>query len=444
MLLLLPACIPEPSGGVELRGRHVIVHADPAIPVCPSAIALADQFVEDTAAMLGVEPQPIDYYLIDGDTGCGYGQYVGSSCTLGKTVYANAWIHYHELVHAVDDSHPPALFVEGLAEALSKPSRQARRLELDRATVQLDLDSSTFRTGVPWQEYEIAGDFVRFVIERYGGGRYRAFASAVLGLSDPISTRRAFARAFGDSLDEVIAAWRASTPGASVMRVPVDDVDCQAPIAPIAADTWGMSTVPADGCATGTTPNGTSYLQPTGRYGFDVTTPGVYVVEAETDGGEQRGTVRSCVAEQEYEYRAEGDASRYMAVPLVSGRHAIDLAPGARSWSVARLGAIGLSCETAATFTPPQREPWQLDVRGAAGMWLRIAYSGTRTVYGSADTATAARACWGGCANLQCASIAQGAALADLGGQPLYIVLGATATPATTVVVKTIEDDGDR
>jgi hypothetical protein len=436
-LLLAAGCIAEPSPGVELKGRHVTVHADPAIPICAPAVALADRYVEDIATALGIAPHPIDYYLIDGDTGCGFGQYVGASCTRGRTVYANAWIHYHELVHAVDDTYPPALFVEGLAEALSIPSQDARKVELDRAHAQLDFDSPTFRARIPWQEYKVAGDFMRFLVERYGGARYHVFARSVLGLSDPISTRRAFVAAFDAQLDDEVAAWRAYSPASSPLHVPVDDVGCLSPIAPVAADTWRDDAVAADGCESGKTEHGTVYTQPSARAGFEVTTPGVYLVEATTDRGDQRGKLRSCAADVDYEYRASGSSRRFMAVPLVAGRHAIDLVEGTRAWSVARLGAIGETCDTAAIFAPPAGERWYLDLRGAPATWLRVA--DTRRLYGFSDAASDARMCWGPCDELHCESIVGGATV-DPRGEPLHVVLGTGVTPTTAnVIVRTTD-----
>ena len=79
---LLPAgCLPELNeAAVVVKGRHVTVHATPTVPVCEDAVAVADRFVEDASAMLGVPPPPIDYYIFDGATGCGYGKYAMASC----------------------------------------------------------------------------------------------------------------------------------------------------------------------------------------------------------------------------------------------------------------------------------------------------------------------------------------------------------------------------
>lgn len=432
--------MPEPSGGVAVEGRHVTVYADPDIPVCANAIAVADRFVEDVAAMIGVDPPRIDYYLMNEDTGCGYGQYAGADCTIGTTVYARTWIHYHELVHAVDNSHPPALFVEGIAESLSWLSKDARRISLAREEARLNFDSTSFRAGVPLEEYKIAGDFVRYLVERFGGKRYRSFAGALVSLSDGISVRREFARAFGEKLDDVIADWREYTPLQSTMTVPVDNVDCNDPIDPIAPDTWRIDRIDPDGCESGTTPEGARYSQQSGRYGFEVATPGLFLVEADSDRGSQKGLIRSCAANALYEYRTASNARRFMLVPLRAGRHAIDMADGATAWSVERLGAEGASCETASIFRAPLREAWQVDIRGNESTWVRIVYDGWRGLYGTTDSATAARACWGACSDLKCQPITFGATIDAPAGQPLYIVLGATSTPTGVVMLKTRSD----
>ncbi len=433
--------MPDPSTGVAVQGRHVTVHADPDIPVCENAVAVADRFVEDVAATLGVDPPNVDYYVMNGATGCGYGQYAGADCTVGSTVYAKTWIHFHELVHAVDKSHPPAIFVEGIAEALSWPAKDARRVALARTQVRLDFDSATFRAGVPLEEYKIAGDFVRYIVERFGGAKYREFAASLLSLSDGISVRREFTRVFGEKLDDVVADWRTWIPINSTLMTPIDNIDCHDPIAPVAPDTWEIDSVEPDGCQSGTTALGARYTQQSGRYGFEVAAPGVFLVEAFGDRANQKGLIRSCAADALYEYRTSGSARRFMALQLPAGRHAIDMVDGATKWSIARMSTSGASCETASAFTPPDRDSWQLDIRGGASTWIRVAYNGSRGLYGTGDSATAARACWGACGNLRCQPIVYGSVIEHPQNQPLYIVLGATSTPAGLVSVKTLDND---
>src|SRR5689334_17771407 len=99
LLWLVAGCIAGPEDPVVIRGRHLVVYADPAIPVCAEAVAEADRYVEDLAAFLDVSPPAIDYYLYDGSTGCGITQHPFASCEFNGSVYANAWIHYHEIAH---------------------------------------------------------------------------------------------------------------------------------------------------------------------------------------------------------------------------------------------------------------------------------------------------------------------------------------------------------
>jgi hypothetical protein len=437
---LLVNCFPELDDAVITRGRYVNVYADPSIPVCAGAIAIADRFVEDTAAMLGVSPRPIDYYLFDGPTGCGLGQDAWASCAVNGTVYANVWIHFHELVHAVDDSHPPALFVEGLAEALSRPSDDARDDVNPRATAQINLESSAFRAGDPWENYRVAGDFVRYLVERFGALRYRSFARSLVSLSDSITTRRAFESVYGVSIDDVIAHWRVTDPAASTMTVPVDLVTCDAPIAPIAEDTWAIDDVAPNGCSSGTTTGGTSYFQPARRYGFEVSEPGMFVVNVRANGG-QRVLVRSCAPTAAHEYVTPADSTRFMTLALRAGRHAIELPDGARGWSIARLGTGGATCEAAATFSAPADEAWQLELRARPRTWIRIAYPGTRSLVGLARMSPPARACTGSCSALRCRPIIHNAPLDHHPGEPLYIEVGAADEALQSVTIRTAGDD---
>src|SRR5690606_20432095 len=159
-------------------------------------------------------------------------------------------------------------------------------------------------------------------------------ARSVVSLSDPVSLRRQFHHVFGVTLDEVVAKWRVSNPADAVLTVPADWIDCQDPIAPVAPDTWRVDDVEPDGCMTGTTERGAIYSQPSGRYGFEVTTPGMFAVEASGSRDNQHGLVRSCVEDARLEYRSSGTTRRFTAVALRAGRHAIEMADGTRTWSV--------------------------------------------------------------------------------------------------------------
>lgn len=434
--------MPELDDAVVTRGRHIVLYSDPAIPVCPESLAVADRFVEDTAAMLGVEPRPIDYYLFDGPTGCGYGQYGTASCAMSGTVYANAWPHYHELVHAVDDSHPPALFIEGLAEALSIPSSDARRDPPPRQRASLPLESSSFRAGSPYENYRVAGDFIRYLVERFGAVRYRRFARSVASLSDAMTTRRAFDNVFDVALDDVIAAWRVADPAASTVTVPIDLAACADPIAPVGDETWVVDDAPPELCASGITENGTLYAQTSRRYGFEVTEPGLFAVHVIGEGT-RRGQVRSCVVGAVYDYDMLDRAMTFTTLPLVAGRHAIELVEGASAFRIERIGGVGETCATAPTFTAPTNRAWQLDFRGRPGTWMRIMYAGRHPVIGYTRGTAPGRVCSGGCGARHCRSLAAGTTLEHAAGQALYVEIGDGYEGTPFVTVRTVDDEQD-
>jgi hypothetical protein len=400
------------------------VHADPAIPVCERAVADADRFVEDAAAMLGNSPRPIDYYLFDGPTQCGIGRATNVSCVINGTVYANVWIHFHELVHAVDDTYPPALFVEGLAEALSIPSDIARRDVTPRASARVNLEATAFRAGSPQENYRVAGDFVRYLLEQFGAVRYRSFASSLLSLSDQITIRRVFEQVYGVSLDDVIERWRITDPASSTLIVPVDFVECHDPIRPVGPETWGIDEMVPDGCVSGSTANGTPYTQPYRRYGFEVTEPGLF--EIHVAGGETGSAVRSCVDHAVHDHVTSADSMQFLTVPLHAGRHAIELGEGAKAWRVGRLGKVGETCETAPTFTAPASDVWQLEFRGRPTSWIRIAYDGARAFSISATERSPVFVCTGECDDQRCRPLQSRSALEPRPG-PLYIKLAGPA-----------------
>lgn len=440
LLLLLAGCLPklDIDDAVVVEGRHVKLYADPAIPVCPGSIAAADRFVEDTAAMLGIDPPAIDYYLFDGPTGCGLGQYAFASCAVNGSVFANHWIHFHELVHAVDDSHPPALFVEGLAEALSLPSGNAREPAVPRESAVVAIDSSSFRAGDPWQRYSVAGDFVRYIIERFGPAQYRAFARSVSSLADPITIRRQFQATFGVGLDAVIAEWRLADPADTRMIVPVDLASCGDPAAPVGPDRWAGDGLELADCTSGITEHETSYTQPSTRFGFEVTTSGLYEVRVDGDGDGEHGRVWSCEAPSDREYTvSSARRTRAAILPLAVGRHAIDTVSPASPWSVTRIGAIGSTCETAPTVTAPRGDAWQLEITAPPWTWVRIEHDGLHALRGGGSSA--GRVCTGACGALRCESLVSTLPVARHAGEAVLVQLGAADGGFPTATVATVD-----
>ncbi|HVK85618.1 MAG TPA: hypothetical protein VM513_15970 [Kofleriaceae bacterium] len=440
-LCLLAGCLPklDIDDAVVVEGKHITLYADPAIPVCEASMTAADRFVEDTAAMLGIDPPRIDYYLFDGETGCGLGQYAFASCAVNGAVFANHWIHFHELVHAVDDSHPPALFVEGLAEALSLASDDARTPAVPRDAAVVAVDSSSFRAGDPWERYSVAGDFVRYVVERFGPQRYREFARSVSSLADPITIRRQFQAILGAGLDQVIADWRAADPAASRMIVPVDLAACGAPTEPVAPDRWAGDGREFDGCTSGLTANQTTYTQPATRFGFEVTTPGLYELRVDGSGDGEHGRVWSCESSSSSREYTVSSArmTRAAIVPLAAGRHAIDTVAPDSPWSVTRIGAIGSTCDSAPTVTAPQRDAWELAITAPPWTWVRIEHDGLHALRGTGSAT--GRVCTGPCGALRCQPLVSTLPLARHEGEPMLVQLGADDGGFATATLSTAD-----
>lgn len=430
-LLSLAACVPELGDAVVIQGRHVTVHAAPTVPVCEEAVAIADRFVEDLAESLGVRPPAIAYYLFDGETGCGTNQYAMSSCEINGDVYANAWIHFHELAHAVDTTHPPALFVEGFAEAMSWPASVARAQTPPPADVPLPLESIEFRAGELHRNYRLGGAFVRYLLERFGIPRYRTFARSLVSLADRLTIERAFARVYGVPLDEVVASWRAADPAASSLRLPIDLVECGDPIEPIGPDTWGMAQLPPSTCKSGQTARGTVYSQPVHRYGFEVREPGVFVIElsSSTSSG---GALWSCVNSTRTTFTTMPYPAPYTLRLLPAGRHALELFDGIDGWRVSRIGGLAMACATAPAFEAPPG-PWRLDLHGPRNMWVRIDGSRARRLFLSPRTPV--RVCTGGCGPHDCQTVTDYTILEDTTGGPIFIELrGEDPTGPSAVV----------
>jgi hypothetical protein len=436
-LLLFAGCLPElEDEAVVTKGKYVTVHATETVPVCEDAITVADRFVEDASAMLGVSPPQIDYYIFDGPTGCGYGQLAMASCATYGTVYANHWIHFHELVHAVDESHPPALFAEGLAEALSIPSPTARN-QPDRADAYVAIESFDFRTGNVAEHYRVAGDFVRYIVERFGPAKYRELSLSMMSLADALTIHSTFKAIMGVTLEETIADFRRTAPAASRLAVPVDLADCHDPIPPTDRDTWEFRDITENGCTSGMTENGTTYWQHMRRFGFEITNAGMYQIEVSASGDPKRGRMWSCAAGEVYEYASSRQARNLAVMPLIKGRHAIEALEDTTGFRITRLGHIGDKCERATHVNVPSGERWQLEVSGAPQTWVQIDNPGPSPLLGTVRTEAPAVACTGPCNALRCQQLGTTVPLAYGSNEPLLIRFGGTGQTLQRVVVET-------
>lgn len=213
---MLDACAPS-FDGPSVRSRYLRVFG-----IAPSseALAVADGFIADTAARLGVAPPDIEYDFeqdLRDSRGCAGG---GFTDPVSRRVVAQEFPHHHELVHAVSLSVglPPAFFAEGLAEALS-PRPDFLCYPNESLAIPLSwLDTRTLR-GVYSAEgsqyhsvYSAAGAFTRLMLRDFGFEKYLDFYRTVSHFADLIEVRRAFVGFVGITIEQAIERTRSTNP----------------------------------------------------------------------------------------------------------------------------------------------------------------------------------------------------------------------------------------
>lgn len=227
-------------------GAHVEVAADPERTMCGGTLAHMDELVARASAEFSLAPPSGEerfrlYFLVDDEffrrSGCpGYGY----ACARGPWSFTRSLPVNHELVHnvatAFGRSRP--FFAEGLAtvyEGLGERISGSALYGAGYGEIQPELAIREFLTAPSSRElivggaYELAGAFVAFLIRRHGAG---AFARAYEAIDYRASAARidaVFREAFGESLDDSIAAFDATARGCTRAEYDVKLVECAAP-----------------------------------------------------------------------------------------------------------------------------------------------------------------------------------------------------------------------
>jgi hypothetical protein len=237
--LALMACGPGPAGPgpnhpalVQFATTaHYVFHAAPGDSI---DTAWQEQYHEWlTAALEVASPTRLEYYkyrdvahleaLTGHESGTGFAEDGGPR-------FHTIWpIDNHEAVHALvmlQIGHPPPLFNEGVAVAHQTfPDRgrltptwngtdlhQLARgfLETQRLPALTSLlRGSDFIAQDANVTYPSAGSFVRYLIDTHGLAPFKSYVSAARADDDATTTRGRVATAYGRSLDELWAEWRA-------------------------------------------------------------------------------------------------------------------------------------------------------------------------------------------------------------------------------------------
>jgi hypothetical protein len=152
-------------------------------------------------------------YATAQELAAGTGTYA-AGLTLAGQIHSTQAFHAHEIVHLVAGQmgNPGVFFQEGLAVAIGNEAkwqgkdvdslaRKAAGTKLSSIVARFDsMDADT--------AYAVAGSFVNRLIKTQGIGKVAEFFRACGPKGT--NTTAAFARTFGQSLDEAGAAWAAS------------------------------------------------------------------------------------------------------------------------------------------------------------------------------------------------------------------------------------------
>lgn len=156
-------------------------------------------------------------YATAQELAAGTGTYAaGLTLAHSGQIHSTQAFHAHEIVHLVAGQmgNPGVFFQEGLAVALGNEARwQGKDVDsLARkaaGAARLSVVVARFESLEADTAYAVAGSFVKHLIKTYGLAKVTEFFRACPA-KGAANTSAAFARTFGQSLDEAGAAWTAS------------------------------------------------------------------------------------------------------------------------------------------------------------------------------------------------------------------------------------------
>lgn len=200
-------------------------------PPCPEAVQQIDRFVEQVSARLGRPSARIDYFKLRSLAElqkvpqCAIPHAGG--CAIDGTVYAITWTQDHEVTHAVASrlGYPPQLFVEGLAVVNGCGPARFSGAPLDEVDLAALVDNTAWAKELSWPTYLQAAAFTRFLIDRGGQAAFNGFYEATAHGADSATLDARMTAAFGLTVAEALAEWRAGpAPREGEACLPFDDV----------------------------------------------------------------------------------------------------------------------------------------------------------------------------------------------------------------------------
>lgn len=299
----------------HVDSEHIRLFYDPAEPPCEGAVHSLERIAQAQASRLGLPLPRIDYYLWPRFAEEEFAAQAPCSdalgCAIGQEIWARGLIA-HELVHAIEHASRDAsavFFDEGMAVALGEPIPRALTLSAPPAL-------TISREQLDGRRYAEAGDFVSFLLLRYGSDRVHSLMEAIPRGADSRSVADAFTDVLGMTPSQV---WQARThsgqefeggslnlPACTLAEV----VPWQTPNA------WSLAAQLDDRECAAIAPRG-----------FELDEPGVYRLAFRSQAG-ATAQFRSCEPD-DHGGRLTGAASRQLVIARLSaGRYVLELSPG--------------------------------------------------------------------------------------------------------------------
>lgn len=245
-LALAVGCAPELEpeiGALVERGEHVEVWASDGLEVCGGNVAHMDRFVERFREVVGPRPEAEArhrYYVLDEEDWALLGWCDDlAGCTIERrTIYARRLPSRHELVHAEIAAGGHSLLEEGIAEAFGDGPPDAWPFTYD---VEEALDLGDAR--LPFEGYQRAAHFSRFLIDRYGIDGFLRLRDSTSKGEGREALARAFEVAVDRSLESELIAYEGYAAWCQNAGYRLALLECELPVTPWRSELSFVETV---------------------------------------------------------------------------------------------------------------------------------------------------------------------------------------------------------
>lgn len=240
------ACAPEfepEIGAFVERGEHVEVWASEGLEVCGGNVAHMDRFVERFREVVGPRPEAEAlhrYYVLDADDWEDFGWCDDlAGCTVERrTIYARRLPSRHELVHAEIAAGGHSLLEEGIAEVFGDGPPDAWPFGHDLADA-LELGDER----LPFDGYERAAHFSRFLIDRHGIDGFLRLRDATRNGDGREALEHAFETTFGRPFAGELAMYDGYPAWCQNAGYRFALIECELPVTPWRSELSFVETV---------------------------------------------------------------------------------------------------------------------------------------------------------------------------------------------------------